>query len=210
LGQPPSLLVHPEYFEERAKRVLEQLERFHAANPLVAGLSKEDLRSRGGAGGAIPSPLLFNALLQALAERHQVIVQGETVRLAGREIRLTPEEAAAKEQISAAFEKAGLAVPSAQEVIASLAIDRARAAKIVQILLKESVLSKVTEDLIFHHTALSRLRELLAQRKKQNHRINVPTFKELTGLSRKYAIPLLEYLDRERVTRREGDERIIL
>jgi selenocysteine-specific elongation factor len=57
---------------------------------------------------------------------------------------------------------------------------------------------------------LSRLRELVAQRKKQNHRINVATFKELTGLSRKYAIPLLEYLDRERVTRREGDERIIL
>jgi selenocysteine-specific elongation factor len=54
------------------------------------------------------------------------------------------------------------------------------------------------------------LKELLVRHKAQSNRINVALFKEITGLSRKYAIPLLEYLDRERVTRREGDERIIL
>ncbi len=210
LGQPPTVLVHGEHFQNLAKHVVDQLEKFHAANPLVAGLPKEDLRSRAGSNGASPSPLLFNALLQALTEQRKVNVQGETVRLAGREIQLTPAEAAAKEQISAAFEKAGLAVPSAQEVIAALAIDRGRAAKLVQILLKENTLTKVTEDLIFHRSALGRLRELLAKRKAQNNRINVTTFKELTGLTRKYAIPLLEYMDRERVTRREGDDRIIL
>ncbi|MBZ5565638.1 MAG: selenocysteine-specific translation elongation factor [Acidobacteriia bacterium] len=210
LGQPASVLVHAEHFQGLAKQVVEQLEKFHAANPLVPGLSKEDLRARAGANGVIPSPLLFNALLLVLTEQRKVNVQGETVRLAGREVQLTSQEAAAKEQISAAFEKAALAVPSAQEVIAALAIDRGRASKLVQILLKENVLTKVTEDLIFHHSALTRLREVLARRKTQNNRINVAAFKELTGLSRKYAIPLLEYLDRERVTRREGDDRIIL
>ena len=69
---------------------------------------------------------------------------------------------------------------------------------------------KVIEDLIFHRSALERLRELVARRKQQSNRLNVAVFKELTGLTRKYAIPLLEYLDRERVTRREGDERVIL
>jgi selenocysteine-specific elongation factor len=123
---------------------------------------------------------------------------------------LTPEELAAKEQISAAFEQAGLAVPSAREVLAGLRIDQARAAKLLQILLKEPVLLKVTEDLIFHRSALGRLREMLVRRKAQSNRISVAVFKEITGLSRKYAIPLLEYLDRERITRREGDERIIL
>jgi selenocysteine-specific elongation factor len=95
-------------------------------------------------------------------------------------------------------------------VLANLRLDRARAEKLLRILLKENVLHKVTEDLIFHQSALRELRAILARRKAQNNRLGVTEFKELTGLSRKYAIPLLEYLDRERVTRREGGERIIL
>jgi selenocysteine-specific elongation factor len=214
LGQPPELLVHQEYFRELAKRVIEQLEKFHAENPLVAGLAKEDLRSRiagrSSAHPASPSNLLFNTLLQTLRAEGKIDAQGETVRLAGRRIQLTSEEQAAKDQISAAFEARGLAVPSAPEVLAKLRIDRPRAEKLLQILLRENVLFKLTEDLIFHRSALEQLKELLARRKTQSARINVAVFKEITGLSRKYAIPLLEYLDRERVTRRQGDERIIL
>jgi selenocysteine-specific elongation factor len=214
LGQPPELFVHEEHFRELAKRVIEQLEKFHTENPLVAGLPKEDLRSRTDTRSSLhpglPSNLLFNALLQALAAQGRIDVQGETVRLAGRRIQLTPEEQAAKDQISVAFEKRGLAVPSAPEVLAKLRIDRPRAEKLLQILLRENVLFKVTEDLIFHRSALQQLKEVLVRRKAQSNRINVAVFKEITGLSRKYAIPLLEYLDRERVTRREGDERIIL
>jgi len=214
LGQPPELFVHEEHFRELAKNVTEQLEKFHVENPLVAGLPKEDLRSRTGARNSAhpgaPSNLLFNAVLQALAAQGRIEVQGETVRLAGRKIQLTPEEQAAKDQIGAAFEKRGLAVPSPPEVLDKLRIDRLRAEKLLQILLRENVLCKVTEDLIFHRSALRQLKELLVRRKAQCNRINVALFKEITGLSRKYAIPLLEYLDRERVTRREGDERIIL
>jgi selenocysteine-specific elongation factor len=214
LGQPPELFVHQEHFQELARRVIEQLEKFHAQNPLVAGLPKEDLRSRTDTRSlphpASPSNLLFNALLQTLAAQGKVDVQGEAVRLAGRRIQLTPEEQVAKDQISAAFERRGLAVPGTPEVLAKLHIDRPRAEKLLQILLKENVLLKVTEDLIFHRSALQQLKELLVRRKAQSNRINVAVFKEITGLSRKYAIPLLEYLDRERVTRREGDERIIL
>ncbi len=216
LGQPPELFVHQDYFRELAGRVSGALQKFHAENPLLAGLPKEDLRSRTGARGSgssrpgLPSNLLFNSLLQALAAQGRIDVQGETVRLAGRKVQLTAEEQAAKEQIGAAFEKAGLAVPSAPEVLARLLVDRPRAEKLLQILLRENVLARVTEDLIFHRTALDQLKALLARRKAQSNRINVAIFKELTGLSRKYAIPLLEYLDRERVTRREGDERIIL
>ena len=214
LGQPPELFVPEEHFRELAKGVIGQLEKFHAENPLIAGLPKEDLRSRAGAKSSLhpgaPSNLLFTTLLQALATQGRIDVQGEMVRLAGRKIQLTPEEQAAKDQISAEFEKRGLAVPSTPEVLAKLRIDRLRAEKLLQILLRENVLCKVTEDLIFHRSALRRLKELLARRKAQSNRINVALFKEITGLSRKYAIPLLEYLDRERVTRREGDERIIL
>jgi selenocysteine-specific elongation factor len=69
---------------------------------------------------------------------------------------------------------------------------------------------RVSEDLVFHGEAIRKLRRLLVQHKSKSDRINVGAFKDLAQVSRKYAIPLLEYLDRERVTRRAGDERILL
>jgi len=214
LGQPPSLFVHVNHFQALARAVVEQLEQFHAANPLAPGVTKEDLRGRlalrAGKRESLPSPPLFKAVLQWLGAQGKLELRGETVVLAGREIQLSAEEAAAKEQISRAFERAGLAVPSAKEVLGRLAIDRARAEKILQILRKEGMLVRIADDLIFHRAALEKLREILARRKEQSNRINVSIFKELTGLTRKYAIPLLEYLDRERLTRRDGDERVIL
>jgi len=216
LGSPPALIVHTERFNGLTQRVLAQLEQFHKSDPLAPGISKEDLRGRAAAHSGPkltpvpPSLLLFNAVLEALSRQGKLDVQGEIVRLKGREIQLSPEEARAKDEISRAFENAGLAVPSARQVIEALRVDRGRAEKLLQILLREKALVRVAEDLIFHQSSLARLRQLLAQRKAQSSQLSVATFKDLTGLSRKYAIPLLEYLDRERVTRRQGDERIIL
>jgi selenocysteine-specific elongation factor len=81
----------------------------------------------------------------------------------------------------------------------------------LQILLREKNLIRVSPELIFHRQALGQLKEQLSSYKKaKGDRISVPAFKELTGVTRKYAIPLLEYLDREHVTRRVGEERVIL
>ncbi len=130
---------------------------------------------------------------------------------AGREIALSSDEAKAKELIEKEFERAGLTVPSFAAVLENLPVEPARAQKILQILLREKVLIKVTGELVFHRTAVARLRELLAKyRKERGDKLPIPVFKEITGITRKYAIPLLEYLDRERVTRRVGDERVIL
>jgi selenocysteine-specific elongation factor len=76
--------------------------------------------------------------------------------------------------------------------------------------MRDKVLIKVSDDLVFHQGALNELRKKLAAQKASSPKIDVGRFKELTGISRKYAIPLLEYLDRERVTKRVGDERVIL
>jgi selenocysteine-specific elongation factor len=212
LGQPPSLLIHAEHFEQRAQNLLKELHSLHGANPLVAGFSKEELRAKLAArrGRNVPSPALFAGLLQHLTRLAKVDIQGEIVLLHGRGVQLSPEEMAARVQIEAAFEKAGLAVPSASEVVSSLRIDRARAEKLLKLLVKDNALLKISDDLIFHPSALRKLRELLTQRKAQSSRLSVPEFKQLTGVSRKYAIPLLEFLDRERVTRRGGNERVIL
>jgi selenocysteine-specific elongation factor len=211
LGQPASVFIHAEHFLQLAGEVVRQLAGFHASNPLVSGMAKEDLRGRiRDRQKRAPSAAVFNAVLRQLEKAGKIETSGETVRQAGREIELDPQEKAARDQIVQAFQAAGLAVPAASDVLTGLKIDRARAAKILQMLLKEKVLVKVAEDLVFHSVALAGLRELLARQKAKSDRINVGVFKDLTGLTRKYAIPLLEYLDRERVTRRQGDERIIL
>ena len=75
-------------------------------------------------------------------------------------------------------------------------------------MLREAKLVRVSEDLVLHAPALAALRASLGPRKGE--RFGVAQFKEWTGVSRKYAIPLLEYLDREHVTRREGDERVVV
>ena len=191
-----------------AERIRATLDAFHRANPLVAGMSKEELRGRVARGLRAE---IFRAVLTEMAGRQDVRVEGDTVMRAGRKITLTPEEETARAQIERAFETAGLAVPSLAELLPRLPIDRKRAEKLVQLLLKEGALVKVSEEMVFHPSALGRLRDMLAAyKKKQGDRISVAGFKELTGISRKYAIPLLEHLDQEKVTRRVGDERVIL
>lgn len=214
LGQPPSLLLHVDALQALSESILQNLARFHASHPLIGGMGRDDLRGQARfilqRVEAQPTLLSFNAALQSLAAAREIRLGNEEIALAGREIRLNAEEQAAKEELSRAFEEAGLQVPAANDVLASLHIDRARAENILQILVKEKILHKIDESMIFHQSALKNLLELLAARKQQNARINVATFKEITGVSRKYAIPLLEYLDRQRITRRAGDERIIL
>jgi selenocysteine-specific elongation factor len=101
-----------------------------------------------------------------------------------------------------------LTTPALAEVLAKSAVEAKRARRLLDILLREKRLVRISEDLVFHQSALARLREMLAARRSE--RFNVGAFKEWTGVSRKYAIPLLEFLDREHVTRRDGDERVVL
>jgi len=153
----------------------------------------------------------FRAALEELVTQKKLDAPGELVKKAGSEISLQPDEVKAKDHIAAAFAGAGLAVPSVKEVLARLGMETKRAERLLQILLREKNLVRVSPELIFHRRALDELKEKLATYKKsKGERISVPSFKDLTGITRKYAIPLLEYLDRERVTRRAGDERVIL
>ena len=204
----PLVLISGRIFEEVLKKTFEKVEKFQKENPLSPGMPREDLRASLGRRVRTET---FRAALEELTAQKKLDARGELVKKAGSEIALLPEEAKAKEQIEAAFASAGLAVPSVKEVLAKLSVEARRSEKLLQILLREKNLVRVTTDLIFHRQALAQLKEQLSSYKKfKGDRISVPVFKELTGITRKYAIPLLEYLDRERVTRRAGDERVIL
>jgi len=199
------VFVAPAAFAEVKADVLRALKKFHDANPLVAGMSKEELRDRVNLG-----PEVFYSVLGKLGEEKKLEVAGELVHLSGRGVVMKDEEAESKKIIEQAFASAGLKVPSLKEVLAGLKVDKTRAQKIVTLLLRDRVLIKISEELVFHQSALLDLRQKIAALKNSTPKIDVARFKDMTGVSRKYAIPLLEYLDRERVTRRVGDERLIL
>jgi selenocysteine-specific elongation factor len=187
------------------KAIVNSLETFHRKNSLVGGIARESLREQVKA-----SPEVFAAALNLLTRDGKIEAAGELVRLPGRGIAMKDEESESKQKIEDVFASAGLKVPALHEVIAGLKVDKTRAQKIVTLLLRDKVLVKVSDELVFHRSALEELRRMVAAQKTKSKQMDVALFKEMTGVSRKYAIPLLEYLDRERVTRRVGDAREIL
>ncbi|MBZ5530462.1 MAG: selenocysteine-specific translation elongation factor [Acidobacteriia bacterium] len=205
ITQAGEFFVASESFSHARESLLAAVDAFHKANPLVGGISKEELRAKLGLHQTV-----MEALLAQLARDKKTEVSGEQVRLAGRGVELKDDEAKAKGQIEKAFADAGLKVPLMKEVLDKLPVDRTRAQKLVTLLLRDRVLVKLTDDLVFHHSALESLRQVVAAQKAKSPKIDVATFKDLIGVTRKYAIPLLEYLDQQRVTRRVGDERVIL
>jgi selenocysteine-specific elongation factor len=198
-------LITAAAFVEAKANAVRALEAFHKSNPLVAGISREELRTKL----ALSQPIM-EAVLADLVSEKKAEIAGEQVRLAGRGVELKDEESRAKQQIEKAFASAGLKVPLMKEVLAALPVDKTRAQKLVTLLLRDRVLVKLADELVFHQNALEDLRRLVAEQKIRSPKIDVGKFKDLIGVTRKYAIPLLEYLDREHVTRRVGDERIIL
>jgi selenocysteine-specific elongation factor len=197
--------ISAEAFQTAARELLLAVASFHDANPLVAGIGKEELRERIDL-----APEVFATTLDDLVTTGKLEVSADQVRAAGRGVVMKDEEAESKKIIETAFASAGLKVPALKDVLAGLKVDHARAQKIVTLLLRDKTLVKISEDLVFHHDTLLDLRQRMAAEKARSPRMDVARFKDLTGVTRKYAIPLLEYLDREHVTRRVGDERIIL
>jgi selenocysteine-specific elongation factor len=208
IGDERPFLIAGGIFESLCNSISEKVENFQRENPLVPGITREDLRSSIG---RRVKPEVFRAALAELIAQKKLEVQGEIVKRAGSGITLQPEEQTAKGKIEAAFRAGGLAVPAVKDVLAGLAVEPKRAEKLLHMLLREKSLIRVSPELIFHQDALTHLKQRLSTYKiSKGERISVPAFKDLTGITRKYAIPLLEYLDRERVTRRAGDERVIL
>ncbi len=198
----PPYYIDRAWFDAARAKLEKAVREFHAAHPLQPGIALHDLRNAEVPGAP---PFVLDALLAASKE---IALDGEIARSLGRKVVLRDDEQQARAAIERAFETAGLAAPSAAEALAQSGVEPARARELMQILLREKKLVRINADLTLHHTAVAQLRELIAARR--GVRFQVPAFKEWTGVSRKYAIPMLEFLDRERVTRREGDERIVL
>jgi selenocysteine-specific elongation factor len=185
------------------EKLTAEVRAFHKANSLLPGIPKQDLKSR-----IVPTAAqeIFALLLESATS--EVVADGDIVRLKTHRVVLKVDEEQARAGMEAAFETAGLTAPGVQDVLKSSGLESARARSILQILLREGRLVKISDDLVLHSTACAQLRQTMADRRGRH--FSVPEFKDWTGVSRKYAIPLLEYLDREHVTVRDGDQRKIL
>jgi selenocysteine-specific elongation factor len=199
------LFLSTDAFSSTSHEAVEAVTAFQTYNPLAPGIPREALRERLDL-----TPAVFACILDALTTDKRLEATGEFVKIAGHKMVMKDEEAESKVIIEKAFASAGLKVPLLHEVLGGLKVDRVRAQKLVTLLLRDKVLIKVSDNLLFHHEALDDLRTRVSSLKSKRSKIDVGYFKEMTGVSRKYAIPLLEYLDRERITRRMGDERVIL
>jgi selenocysteine-specific elongation factor len=198
-------------FDGLERQVLAEVTAYHKREPLARGLSKEILRERFFAG---VTPDAFRAVLSELERRGSIVVEKDIVRLPEHTRALSDDDARQRELLEKTFRESGVAPPSIAEAFAKAGLNTSaqHARKLLQLLIDSGALVKVHGEMFFHRAALDDLtKKLRAQADRTPDRaIDVGAFKDLAGISRKYAIPLLEYFDRLRVTRREGERRIVL
>jgi selenocysteine-specific elongation factor len=204
---PLPILVLPGVIETLKKETVSLVARFHQENPLLRGISREELRKRTYSG--LP-PELFRFCLEKLSEEQQVSIQEDMVALYGREVQLSTAGLQIKDRIENLLRQAGWQPPSLSEIPAMLSADPAEVRKICFWMLKEKILVRISEDLIYHRTTIQEMKEKIHARYSPGASFGVAEFKELFDLTRKHAIPLLEHLDREHFTQRRGNERVLL
>jgi selenocysteine-specific elongation factor len=179
---------------------------YHEKFPLKAGMSKEELRTTLG---DFIDPKLFNLALRDLEKAGKIAVDKEAIKLPDHRVNLRGDLEALREQISRIYLDAGLTPPTAKEIMEKLAGRTREAGNVLRVMLNEGALIKVDEDLYFHGDSLKKLREDYRDLLLRDGKATPATFKDLTGLSRKFIIPLMEYFDASKLTIRVGDHRVL-
>jgi selenocysteine-specific elongation factor len=205
-GRDPVWFLSAETVRGLAAATRARLADFHAARPLQPAMPREELRRRVFA--RAPEGV-FEAVLDALAREGQARVSGDGVALAGHAVSFTPEESRVREALLAVARAAGLEGVDMAHPPSSLRAEARLVDRVARALMAEGALRRVGEALV-DAAALDALKDDVRRRWPPGSRLDVGAFKEVTGLTRKFVIPLLEYLDRERVTRRAGPDRVVL
>jgi selenocysteine-specific elongation factor len=191
--------------EAMARSARDVLARYHADQPLKAAMPREELRNRAFA--AVP-PGAFDRVLADMTRAGELRTLADGVALARHAVRLSPEEEAARRSLIEAARAAGL---EGLDLLRGgpLRLEPRLLERVSRVLLAEGVLRRVGDALVSGE-ALDALKAEVRRRWASGTRLDVGEFKDLTRLSRKYVIPLLEYLDREKITRRSGADRVVM
>jgi selenocysteine-specific elongation factor len=188
--------------EEAAARMLNAVQAFHQANPQRSGLTHEDLLAAVG-GSAEILDLAAQSLVQARQLEHSGIVFAQ----AGWRAQLPDPDQRLSAQVADAFQKAGWAGPTAAELAASLGQPLPRVEKIMGLLAERAVLVRLEPQAFVHHNALEAAKVVVLRLFAQKPSFSTMAFRDALGVSRKYAVPLLDYLDKMRFTVRSGHDR---
>ncbi|NOX24925.1 MAG: selenocysteine-specific translation elongation factor [Deltaproteobacteria bacterium] len=200
-------MIHPDTLAMLTGRVLEILAVFHRENALKEGMSKEELRSRLYQG---IDNKLFQLALNGLVKSGQIVQEQAVVRLADHVVSLQADAGDMHDEMEALFRDAGLKPPTRREILAHFSGQPEKLVwDIVDVLVRDGRLSRISGDLYFHARSLRVLEDNLREKLAADGEIDAQGFKSLTGLSRKFSIPLLEYFDRQKVTIRVGDKRVL-
>ena len=198
------VLIHADFLKKARDEILDTLTLYHKKFPLKEGLVKEELRSRTAGADNIK---LFNHLVLQLAREEIIVQDKEIVRLKDHQVTLAQDQEEIRRELEKIYTKSGLQPPYFQEIKEKFPGNTG--AEVLEVMVKEGDILKVKEDLYFHRKAIDGLKSELIAFLKNNGEITTPQFKEMTGASRKYTIPLIEYLDRTQVTVRVGDTRVL-
>jgi selenocysteine-specific elongation factor len=196
--------IHKEAFNDLIEDATSQLSAFHEKYPLKAGMSKEELKSK--------FPRFWEGKLFTLALNHMLkegsaVQAGEVVHLADHKVTLAVDQAELQQKIIATYADAGLTPPYFRDLAKQLGVAIEPAREVLQLLVAEGVIVKVKEDLYYHKDRLEALKAEVTAFLTANEALSTPQFKDMTGASRKYVIPLLEHFDTINFTIRIGDIR---
>ncbi|MBI4963346.1 MAG: selenocysteine-specific translation elongation factor [Desulfomonile tiedjei] len=197
-------MVHADFFEMVKHKIVERLSSFHQEQPLRDGISKQELRSSVPGGDK-----LFKAAMESLVGKQNVVDQGDTVRAASHKVRLKDEEKGLKDRILKIIVDGKNQPPVLKEILADTGSDNKQVRSLLNILEKEGKVVRIKEDIYFSAGFINQTKASMEEFIKREGGLTPSQFHEITGSSRKYNIPLLEYFDRQRFTMRIGDQRVL-
>jgi selenocysteine-specific elongation factor len=199
-------LIHGRTFLDLKNRSVSLLEEFHQRNPLKSGLVLEELRSR------LPGnlePKILAALIENLVEEELITLEGKLVRLSSHKVKLDEKQQRIRERVESTIRNAGLSVPSPDEISRDLRVDQRLLNSLIGVMVDDGVLVKIHDDIYIHRRDMDSLLAKIRDHFTSHQDLTVGHFKEMTGLSRKYSIPILEHFDRSGITLRAGDKRVL-
>lgn len=210
-AQQQAILVGGVWFARRVwdslrQQVEQRLQQYHERYPLRAGMPREELRST--LGGQLPARL-FDALLQQWQQEGLLALHGTQVRLSRFTIRLNERQQRLAERVERVIREAGATPPPVAIISQQVGAPPSAVRAMIDVLLEQGVLVRLEEELFFHRETLEELAELVRRTIREKGSLSVGEFRDLTGSSRKFVVPLLEYFDSIRLTRRVGDVRVL-
>jgi len=202
-------VISSSVFKSLQEQAIAEIRKYHESEPLKEGISREELRSilLGRAGQV--DPRIFALLLKVLENSAAIIVDKDLVRLATHRVDLKGDLEDIRSRIHKTYSESSLTPPLLKEILESFGVSRKKAQDVIAVMLKEGELVKVSEELIYSRQVLEQLRKDYQAYLLKEGKANPAGFKELTGLTRKFIIPLMEYFDKTKLTIRVGDNRVL-